>query len=373
MSPHEVELINLLNKMALKTFPGLTMAIGKGDKIIWQHGAGYADAENKIKNKPEMIFGIGSITKIFVAVLILQLNEENYLTLDEPISTWLDKNVLADVANAENVTVRYLLSHYSGIPSWEDQHSWIHDARGKRVKPEKIWLPQENLDYIRGKKPLCAPGEAFHYSNSNFTLLGLLIEKLTYNSLEEELYKRIINPLLLKSTSLESVASLENQYSSKRFHRLDPHFIKKAGVSDCFKIEPNNILDVSAINLSVEWAAGGIVSTAQDVVNFILALRNGELLNPKSMKEMQQWMPADNAEMGLSLFRMDTDYGTAIGHGGNVLGASACVWWYEKTHCALAILTNVGSMHASPDAHCASTIFKNAEVGKLAQEICSYY
>ena len=80
MNSCETALINLLNRMALKTFPGLAMAIGKGDKIIWQHGVGNADAEYHIKNKSEMVFGIGSITRIFVAVLILQLNEENSLS-----------------------------------------------------------------------------------------------------------------------------------------------------------------------------------------------------------------------------------------------------------------------------------------------------
>lgn len=80
MNSCETALINLLNQIALKTFPGLTMAIGKGDKIIWQHGVGCADAENQLKNKSDIIFGIGSITRIFVAVLILQLNEENSLS-----------------------------------------------------------------------------------------------------------------------------------------------------------------------------------------------------------------------------------------------------------------------------------------------------
>jgi D-alanyl-D-alanine carboxypeptidase len=366
----ERKLQNLIAQMTPQMFPGLTIAIGKDDKILWQGTAGYADAKNNIRIDEDTAFGIGSITKVFVAVLILQLTEEGYLTLDLPISNFLDKSTLARIANAESVTIRHLLSHYSGIPSWENQPSWVVEARGKSVQPVKIWMPHENLDYIRGKKALCLPGDEFHYSNSNFTLLGLIIEKTTSCKLEEELQRRIFHPLLLKNTALETKPELTNRNISEKFHRLDADFKRNAGISHYFKFEKNNILDVSATNLSVEWAAGGIVSTSKDIIKFILALKNGKLLNPQSMQEMQRWAPADNIQMGLSLFRTDTNYGVTIGHGGNVLGYSACAWWYENIDCAVAILTNVGSMHACPEANSASKIFKKSKIGKLAQELC---
>jgi len=373
MYPAEAALKALLDQRAEKTFPALAMAIGKGDKLIWQAAAGYADAKNHLRATPETLFGIGSITKVFVAVIILQLVEEGSLTLDAFLADWLAEESLAGVANAETVTVRQLLAHYSGIPSWENQQAWIYAARGREVKPDKIWLPEENLDFIRGKSLLCQPGEAFHYSNSNFTLLGLLIEKVTSHAFEEALRQRIIGPLRLKNTFLETSFSSGRKNLAKRFHRLDAHFIKNAGISAYFKAEPGDLLDVSAVNLSVEWAAGGIVSTAQDVMTFILALKNGKLLNPESMAAMQRWLPADSGEMGLSLFRINTDGGPATGHGGNVLGASACVWWYEKANCAVALLTNVGSMHAAPEADCASALFKNSAAGSLARQIAAHY
>lgn len=365
---HKLEV--LIDNMTPQIFPGLTIAIGKDDKILWQGAAGYADANNHIKTDEETVFGIGSITKVVVAVIILQLTEEGFLTLDLPISNFLKKSTLSGIANAESVTVRHILSHYSGISSWEDQPSWIFEARGKSVKPEKIWMPHENLKYIRGKNAICLPGDDFHYSNSNFTLLGLLIEKVTSCRLEDELQRRIFHPLLLKNTSLETKFILTNKKIPDRFHRFDADFINNAGISSHFKLENNNILNVSETNLSVEWAASGIVSTSEDILKFILALKNGKLINRKSMQEMQRWAPADDMQMGLSLFRTNTNYGVTIGHGGNVLGYSACVWWYENINCAVAILTNVGSMHASPEANSASKIFKNSNIGKLAQELC---
>lgn len=367
MSSPEIQLKELLQQVTLKDFPGISVAIGQGQEIVWQDTAGYSDAQHHIKITSDTGFGIGSVTKVFVAVLILQLTEEGLLSLDLPLSHWLEKSFLSGIANAETVTVRQLLSHYAGIPSWENQPAWIGDARGNRLNPEKKWSPHETIEYIRGKKPLCRPGEKFNYSNTNFTLLGLLIERVTLNTLEEKLYRRITRPLSLKKTYLEGDLPLK---VANRFHRADNSFIKHAGLSPYFKPVDNHLIDVSASNLSVEWAAGGIISTAQDLISFMLALKNGTLLNAQTMKEMQNWMPADTASMGLSLFRAETDYGMATGHGGNVLGFSACAWWYEKTNCAIAILTNVGSMHADSEANCASKLFRESEIGRLAQEIC---
>ncbi|MFU9135496.1 serine hydrolase domain-containing protein [Erwinia tasmaniensis] len=373
MTLSETRLQTLLNRITAEDFPGIAVAVGKGNNIIWQGTAGYADMTREVNITPETRFGIGSITKVFIAVIILQLTEEGLLTLDAPLSRWLEKACLAGIANADKVTLRQLLSHRAGIPSWENEPSWIHAARGKSLDPTKIWQPDENLAYIRGIAPLCRPGEAFHYSNTHFTLLGLLIERITLQGLREVLATRIFNRLALANTFMVFDPQTDSQGMSGKFHRADDSFIKKAGFADCFKRENKNLLNVSATNLTVEWAAGGIISTSQDVLTFILALKNGQLLNAASLNEMQNWIPADGAQMGLSLFRMNTTLGMASGHGGNVLGFSASVWWYEKTDCAVAILTNVGTMHAHPSASCASTLFREGKITKLAQEMCALH
>ena len=367
MRSPEARLQDLLRQLVVKDFPAVSIAVGKGDQTVWQHAAGYS--QKGIKNTPETLFGVGSVTKVFVAVAILQLVEEGRIALDQPLARWLEKPVLFGIANGENVTVRQLLSHYAGVPSWEDRPLWIREARGQQADPTKRWLPSDTLACIRGEKPLCRPGEAFYYSNSNFTLLGLLIERVTQNKLNDELENRIFRPLSLARTGLEGFPAFVRPNTADRFHRLDASFIRNAGISDYFKPAPGKLLNVSATNLCVEWAAGGLLSTAQELMTFMLALKNGRLLNPQSLREMQRWLPADEAQIGLSLFRIKTPYGTALGHGGNVLGFSACVWWYEDVDSAVAILTNVGSMHAAPAANCASALFKNSEIGRLAQEI----
>jgi len=369
MASPEKALQDLLTQITRTRFPAVSMAIGKGSDIIWHEAAGYADLRKQIGNTPETLFGIGSITKVFIAVIALQLHQEELLPLDVPISYWLDEKQLSRIAHADTVTPRQLLNHYAAIPSWEDDPDWIYAARGQRLDPERSWMPPDTLDYIRGKPASDRPGERFRYSNTHFTLLGLLIETVTRQTLEEVLSQRILIPLSLRNTFLEGPLSSRNKTLAGRYHRLDADFMQNAGLSPHFRPEPHGLIDVSAASLAVEWAAGGILSTARNLMTFILALKNGELLTAQSMEEMQRWLPAEQDEMGLSLFKIDTGSGPAIGHGGNVLGFSACVWWYPESDCAVAILTNVGSMHAAPHADCASRIFRESEAGKLAQKI----
>ena len=364
------KLSKLLDERTRNDFPAISVAIGRTDRLIWQYAAGYADLSNRLRNSADTAFGIGSITKVFVAVILLQLSEEGQMTLDDSLSDWLEPAQLAGIANAQVATIRQLLSHYAGIPSWEDQPGWIHVARGKDSVADKIWRPDEALEYIYGKPALALPDEKFYYSNSSFTLLGMLIERVTGSTLEDALNQQIFRPLSLKQTRLWGYPLSDRHNIATRYHRADAHFIQHAGIAGCFTPEREAMINVSAASLSVEWAAGGMVSTAGELMRFCLALKSGALVTPQSLCEMQRWRPAGEAQIGLSLFRTDSAYGPAIGHGGNVLGYSACAWWFRETDCALVILTNLGSMHAAAEADCASRLFSKPAIVRLAHEIC---
>lgn len=144
MSASADQLSKLLDEKPCKDFPAISVAIGRTDRLIWQYAAGYADLSNRLRNSADTAFGIGSITKVFVAVILLQLSEEGQMTLNHPLSDWLEPAQLAGIANAQVATIRQLLSHYAGIPCWEDQTSWIHVARGKSdrgMRRQKLTAP----------------------------------------------------------------------------------------------------------------------------------------------------------------------------------------------------------------------------------------
>jgi D-alanyl-D-alanine carboxypeptidase len=175
----------LIDSLAPTRVPGLTLAVGNRDGLVWEGAAGYADIESQTPADPACVLGVGSITKVLVAALVLQLVEEKRLALDHTLNSYLSTTALAGIANADVTTVGQLLSHYSGIASWEEDARWIRDARGERITPGKQWASVEPLNYIRGASPDHDVGARFHYSNTHYTLLGLLIEAVTAKPFEQ--------------------------------------------------------------------------------------------------------------------------------------------------------------------------------------------
>jgi D-alanyl-D-alanine carboxypeptidase len=191
------------------------------------------------------------------------------------------------------------------------------------------------------------PGK-YTYSNTNSTLLGLIIEHITGNTAESEIRRRILTPLKLDSTYLEGFKEDPTTRLPRRYHYNNLAFRTNAGVSKHFPEVKPGLIDVSTSNLQVSWLAGGYLSTSTDLVHFAMAIRDGTLLSSESLKIMQTWQPAGNAEVGHGIFRIDLggDVGKVFTHNGSVLGFSGAFWWSEKGDCAIAILANLGTVHA---------------------------
>jgi D-alanyl-D-alanine carboxypeptidase len=297
--------------------------------------------------RSDMLLGIGSITKTFVAVMILQLIEEGLLSLEQTIAGVLGESV-EDIPNATTATIGPLLNHTSGIPSWEEEPAWIRDGRGSALDVHRIWGKADTLAYIRGRRPLAPPGVAFRYANTNYTLLGLMLERVTGLDLVTALQRRILLPLDLKGIFLEGFEAVPGRRPS-RYHWLTDTFRSQAGVNEAFHEARGDLIDVSASNLSVEWAAGGLLATARALVLFGSVLREGQLLKPQGMRSLMEWTPARvGVQVGHGVFRSEYPGGlTTIGHDGDVLGFSATLFWVEHADLTIAVLCNVGSMHAS--------------------------
>ena len=177
--------------------PGLSVAIGTADSLVWTGAAGYSDLRRKVPVKVDDRFGVGSITKTFVARVILQLAQEGWLDLNRTAADYLDLEIVRDVPNTDKATLRHLLNHQSGIPSWEFQEDWICKGRGDQMSLGKVWGKTETLEYVRrGHLPADHdPGRQYSYSNTNYTLLGLVIEAVTGHDAAAEIRRRILQPL----------------------------------------------------------------------------------------------------------------------------------------------------------------------------------
>jgi D-alanyl-D-alanine carboxypeptidase len=321
--------------------PGVSAAIARGDEIVWSGVAG--DGVDGA-----MRFGIGSITKPFVAVIILQLVAEGRLRLDQPIDALLGAAV-DRIANSRTVTVAHLLGHRSGIPSWEFVPSWIREGRGADLDVGRLWGKADTLRYIHDLPATAPAGEAADYSNSNYTLLGLIIEAVAGNDLTHELRRRILGPLGLVDVHLEGFDPEPSAPGPRRYHWATDAYRDVAGLNAAFPEVRPGLVDVSASNLSVEWAAGGLVATASDLARFGAALRDGRLLDTAGMAAMQGWdATIHGREFGLGLYRERRSDGSWIGHDGGVLGYEATLFWIEGLDLTVAALANAGPMHSGP-------------------------
>jgi D-alanyl-D-alanine carboxypeptidase len=355
--------------------PGLSAAIGTSNGIVWKSTAGYADIENAVPIDDSHIFGVGSITKVFISVVILQLIEEKLLTLKDAVCDHLDDAVYHGIDHAKEATIQALLSHRSGVESWEDDPKWIIDGRGKNITLSRIWGKRDTLDYIRHPTHL-TPG-TYAYANTNYTLLGLIIEKVTHKSAESEVRRRILEPLGLTSTYLEGFEQEGSGTLPRRYHWATQQFIKVAGICPEFtqlRHCGQDLIDVTGSNLSVSWEAGGMISSPSDVVKFATALRDGKLLSSESLSMLQDWRPIPNGENGLGLFRMEsssTGQGKWIGHTGGVLGFAAAMWWSDEEDCVISVLGNIGSVHAGTVPSQAAAVAFNTGFLEIAKKLAA--
>lgn len=334
--------------------PGISVAIGVGDSVVWSGTAGYNDVLRRDPIESNDRFGVGSITKTFVARVILQLVAEGKLDLDKTPQDYLDLEIVQSVPNTGTAKLRHLLNHQSGIPTWEFQEDWIRKGRGANMELGYVWGKTETLEYCTADMlpPTGEPGQRYSYSNTNYTILGLIIEAVTGNGAAAEIRSRLLDPLGLNNTFLESFEEVPGGYVH-HYHYATPQFEGVAGIHRGFPEIRPYIVESTAGNLSPEWTAGGIVASARDLVRWAQELRDCELLTPEMKREAFTYYPPQEPRNGRSQYlqgisRTEQYYEgyTRLGHGGGTLGFSAGMYWFEDTDVVVVMLTNIGAMHS---------------------------
>ena len=354
--------------------PGLSAEICSSRGTLWQSSAGLIDIEAQKPVDKTHLFGIGSITKVFVSVVILQLVDEKKLRLSDTVGAILDEEIIRGIENAPEATVAGLLSHTAGVHSWEEDPVWIVVGRGKALDLRKTWGKAETLDYVRRPNPSGPKPGKWSYSNTNFTLLGLIIEKVTQHTAEGEIRRRILEPLSMHRTYLEGFEQARPETSPRRYHWATETFRKTAGICPSFSQLRDNLIDATGSNLSVEWTAGAMVSSLSDLLLFAIALRDGRLISSSSLEVMKDWRPVEDlVEMGHGLFRFESPVGAGkwLGHFGSVLGFTGGLWWKEEADLAVCVLANIGTMHAGNVPSSACDVVVKTRFLRLASELAA--
>ena len=264
-----------------RNIPGIGAAVIFPDGSIWSGGSGDARLDPQEAATADTPFVVGSITKTFVTAAVMQLSDEGQLSLDEPISTWLP-----DYPNAENITVRQLLNHRSGIYNYFEHPTYELQVFG--TMRGHSWTPQEILDTFV-LEPYFEPGADYHYSNTNFILLGLIIEQITGQSLGDVLAERYFGPLGLADTYFQGNGPPPPTAATG-------YLVRPTGfraVDDETDYQPT----VSAA--TVAWAAGAIDGSARDMAIWGDALYGGHVVSPDALAQMEDLdlLPANRRDV----------------------------------------------------------------------------
>ncbi|QKW39318.1 beta-lactamase family protein [Actinomadura sp. NAK00032] len=272
--------------------------------------SGVADVTSGAPMRAGSRFRIGSMTKPFVATVVLQLVGERRVVLDAPVERYLPGVVRGNGNDGRVITVRQLLQHTSGIP---DYLTYLNPQEVLK-DPLAHHDTRDLIDLALAHPRLFEPGEGWRYSNTNYLLAGMLIEKVTGRTYAEEIRRRIIKPLRLRDTSVPTDASTISGRHPRGYARPGP---------------TAPLLDVTAFNPSAAGAGGSMISSGPDLNRFLGALVGGRLLGPAQLREMMKTRPTDPADpsdddhraYGLGLESRSLPCGGLYwGHSGDIFG-----------------------------------------------------
>ena len=336
----------VLDKMAETKLPALSFAIIENGTVTHQRSLGFRDIERRLPATPQTLFGIGSVTKVFTAVAIMQLQDRGHLQVDDPVSKYLDLDLQPF---GEPIRIRHFLSHTSGIPALglaESKHSdrWFMTGLPVADGQDVLTFMQGAEDWAHDK-----PGQRWFYLNEGFILLGLIIEQVSGQSYADYVTEHILEPL-----------GMHRSYFDRELVE------READVATPYMLDNDGRPFVGTNLYSQIPAAGGLVSNTEDMARFTSMFLNGGLTADatriisqealQAMMEPRIALPPVKADLGFPACGDDAEYpgswgyGLVIhrdffghemaGHGGGVMGASAYMAFIPDRKIGVALQAN---------------------------------
>lgn len=310
-------LAELLDDYVADDDPSVVIYVRYGDESAIAV-RGLADLDNNTPAQTTDLYRIGSITKPFVATIILQLVDESDIGLDDPIADYLPDEVVTRVENADTATIRQMLQMTSGIFSYTESDAF-DDATYD--DPYYSWIAAETIEFVYDEPAYFPAGEGYYYSNTNYNLAQMIIESVTGNALSDELQSRIFDPLGMDTCYLETPDVFAQ------------HIVRGYSLYDTFE-------DVTEYNDGVGLGDGGIVCTAEDLAKFASGLVN-DLLPENMLEEMLNTVDnGDGGMYGLGIGYDETEFGMILGHDGATSGFQSTLQYLPDEDLVVVVLTN---------------------------------
>ena len=324
----------VLDKLTLAGVPGVVGAIfEKGN--LWTLSSGYAKIEGQIPIQACHLVYTQSIAKSYMAVVIMQLAEEGKIDINSNITEYLPSEITSMLVGADEVTVKMLLNHTSGLPEYNYHPTYVTRLL---QNPTRIFQPKEYISYIEGKELDFEPGSRYSYRNTNYVLLALIADQITGNHgkyMEENIFER----LGFKNTfyKIKQGESYGDRLVNGYWDRYSNGIVENASV-------------LQNTNVASMVGDDGIITTAEEAILFLKGLMEGKLVSSESLEMMKEWVLDKNGDpqYGLGL-----DYTTfmrepAIGHSGGGLGSGSQLYFFPEKGIYMFFGINLGTVTDSP-------------------------
>ncbi len=305
------------DNMKAGNIPGVIVGIWAPGKGTWIAAKGVADISAARELQPADKVRIAGNTKTFTATVILQLVDDGKMILNDKLSKYV-----AGIPNGDQITIRQLLNMTAGIYNFTEDPDFE-----ARFEKDPLWkfTREDMMKIVLRHTPDFAPGQGWKYSDTNYELLGMIIEKVTNNRLEPETKKRVFDKLGLSHTSFPVTPDMVGDYARG-------YYLPKGATE---------LQDFTLVEPSVPWAAGAIVSNLYDMKFYTMALAKGELISPKMQKERLAWTPMPGQEKwdgkyGLGIFSL-SGY---IGHNGAIFGYNSIAFYLPEKEATFIVFTN---------------------------------
>ena len=311
--------------MAANSVPGISVAVVQDGELVWSQGFGMADLENFVPATSSTLFRLGSISKPITATAILQLSERGKLDLDAEVQ----KYCAAFPKKEWPITTRELLGHLGGIRHYNaDGKGDIPDDSAKHFASM-----EESLQIFAGDALVAKPGTKFHYSTYGYTVLGCVLEGAASEKYVDYVKENVLQPAAMEETQADDFFSIV-PHRSRWYHKDKSGVVQNAGVLDS----------------SYKIPGGGLISSADDMAKFEIAIMTNKLLKPDTRDLM--WTPqkaADGSQNGYALgWGTQKKYGLAlVEHTGGQQGTSTSIILVPERRAGIVVLANMDNVDSA--------------------------
>ncbi len=335
----EARLQARIDSLALPaSVPGITLGVALPDGRVIGLAAGMSDTARGIPMTPAAKMLQGSVGKTYFGAVALQLVGEGRLVLDARVADQLDGVAwFRRLPNARSVTLRQLMTHTSGIVRYETSPGFLADLG---ADPMRTFTPEQRLRYLFDLEPPFAPGEGWEYSDSNYILVAMLVERATGRPAYDEIRRRYLDPLGLDDTVASDrpdIPGLAQGY---------------AGAGNPFGGSDEMLVGGRlAINPQFEWGGGGFASTAADLARWTREVQEGRAFEARLLDEFRAGPRAPlgpGARYGLGVILLELSSGPAWGHSGFMPGYRTEAYYFPEGAFALALQVNTSAPGALP-------------------------